>query len=394
MATGGPAAAQTVEAYNAGDGTIALNVSVPSSVTWLTASVGSSRACQSTTAAANCIPIQFNLNTTGLAAGTYTGTATVTATSPTVVDAPQTITVTVRVGAVDVYVAPGGSTDLHITTTHAVGSTNTTKDGNRWLTLSLDGTGSFRFVYDYRIHIQPVDGMAEGDYTGSVAINGSTVAAENVTIPVTMHLTSQPIAKAVPDAINLRMSQDSPPLVYPFDPYVYLQNVGLGTLTPGAVTVAGGSWIKPDPNVPGYISIDPKGLSNGENTGSVTLASNAANGPVKVPVNLTIVDKGAPLIFYQGVLDNGTFVPGDTVSPGDILIVKGEQLSMNPYTSGPAPPLAPTLGGATVTVNGVLTAPIFYTSFGQIAFQLPVETPRVQLSCKSSATTRQATRCR
>ncbi|HTS30334.1 MAG TPA: hypothetical protein VMH81_30890 [Bryobacteraceae bacterium] len=296
---------------------------------------------------------------------------TVTGSSATI-DAPQTITVTVRVGSVEVYVAPGTSSDVEITTMHSVTTSASTQDGNRWLSLALEGTGSFRFVYPYRIHVQPTDGMAEGTYTGSVTTNGSSVASENVTIPVTMHLTSQPIAQAVPDQVNIRLAAGAPPLVYPFAPLVSLVNAGLGTLTPGTVTLAGGSWIKPDPQVPAFTSIDPTGLSVGDNQGSITIASNAINAPTKVPVDLQIVDKGAPLIYYQGVLDNGTFVPGDTVSPGDIMIVKGEQLSFSPFTSGQAPPLANQVGGATITVNGE-AAPLFYSSYGQVAFQMPVD---------------------
>jgi adhesin/invasin len=371
--TGGSAPAQIVEGYNAGDGSLPLTVSVPSSVTWLTASVGASRACASTTAASTCVPLQFALNTSGLAAGTYTGTVTVNAGSSTI-DAPQTITVTVRVGPVDVYVAPGKSNDLHITTNHAISATASTQDGNRWLSLTLEGTGSFRFVYPYRIHVQPADGMTEGTYTGSVTTSGSSVASENVTIPVTMHLTSQPIAQAVPDQINLRLAQGAPPLVYPFDPIVTLTNLGLGTLIPGSMTLSGGSWIKSDTLVPAFISIDPTGLANGDNTGLVTIASNAINAPTKVPVDLQIVDKGAPLIFYQQVLDNVTSIVGDAVSQGDVAIVKGEQLSFSPFTQTPGYPLPTLLGGTSILVNGAL-APLYYTSYGQIAFQMPYDAP-------------------
>src|ERR1022692_4597291 len=70
VATGGSAPSQTVEGYNAGDGSLSLSVSVPSSLTWLAASAGSPRACTTTTAAGTCIPLQFALNTSGLAAGT------------------------------------------------------------------------------------------------------------------------------------------------------------------------------------------------------------------------------------------------------------------------------------------------------------------------------------
>lgn len=371
VSTGSSAPAQTVEAYNAGDGSLSLTVSVPSSTTWLTASVGSSRACATTTAAGNCIPLQFTLNTTSLAAGTYTGIVTISATGNTI-DAPQTITVTVRVGPVDVFVAPGTSRDVPVTTTHLINARSTTQDGRNWLSLVLDGTGSFRFVYPYRIHVSPPEDMAAGAYNGSVSTSGSSVASENVTVPVTMHVTTQPIAQAVPNQINLRLAQGAPPLVYPFGPLVTLKNVGQGKLTTGNMTLAGGSWIKPDPAVPSFISIDPSGLSPGNNTGSVTIDSNAANAPVKVPVNLEIVAKGAPLIFYQGVLDNVTSVPGDPVAQGDVAIVKGEQLSFSPFTQAPSYPLPTLLGGATVTVNGA-TAPLYYTSYGQIAFQVPYD---------------------
>ncbi|MBZ5620434.1 MAG: hypothetical protein LAQ69_17170 [Acidobacteriia bacterium] len=369
--TGASAPAQTVEAYNAGDGSLALSVSV-SSATWLTASVGSPRACASTTAAATCLPLQLALNTTGLAAGTYTGVVTVSAGSNTI-DAPQTVTVTMRVGPVDVFAAPGASRDIPVTTNHLVTARNTTQDGNNWLSLVLDGTGSFRFVFPYRIHIAPTADMSPGTYNGSVSTSGSSVASENVTIPVTMHLTTQPIAQAKPDQINLRLAQGAPPLVYPFDPIVSLVNLGQGTLTTGNTTLSGGSWIKPDTAVPSFISIDPTGLSPGDNTGSVTIASNAANSPTTVPVDLQIVAKGAPLLFYQGVLDNVTSIAGDAVSQGDVAIVKGEQLSFSPFTQAPSYPLPTQLGGATILVNGT-PAPLYYSSYGQIAFQIPYDT--------------------
>src|SRR4051812_28769779 len=74
--TGGTAPAQTVEAYNIGDGSLSLTATVSSSAPWLTATVGSSRSCTQTTQVASCIPLQFTLNTSTLAAGTYTGVVT------------------------------------------------------------------------------------------------------------------------------------------------------------------------------------------------------------------------------------------------------------------------------------------------------------------------------
>jgi uncharacterized protein (TIGR03437 family) len=385
VAAGGTAPAQTVEAYNAGDGGLALQAS--SSATWLTAAVGSQRACQSISTVANCIPINLALNTSSLSAGTYTGIVTVTAGANTV-DAPQTVTVTVRVGGVDAYVAPGGTRELPLTTNHMVSTSAATKDGGSWLRLTLEGTGSFRFVFPYNIRMNPPSDMAEGTYTGSVTTSGSGVAGENLTIPVTMRVTQQPIAQAAVTCkapivsgcvndlgqLNLRVAEGGPALVYPFSFPVLLTNLGQGALTVGNISTSGGSWLKTDPAISTFIAVDPAGQAPGSYSGTITVASNAINSPTTIPVNLQVVAKGAPLIYHQGVVDNGTFNPGDTVAQGGIVIVKGEQFSAGGFTAGKAPPLATQLGGATVLVNGN-PAPIFYSSSVQIAFEIPVDTP-------------------
>jgi uncharacterized protein (TIGR03437 family) len=54
-------------------------------------------------------------------------------------------------------------------------------------------------------------------------------------------------------------------------------------------------------------------------------------------------------------------------------VVKGEQLADGPLTLGSAPPLSTTVGNARVLVNGQ-PAPLYYSSYGQLAFQMPQET--------------------
>jgi uncharacterized protein (TIGR03437 family) len=61
------------------------------------------------------------------------------------------------------------------------------------------------------------------------------------------------------------------------------------------------------------------------------------------------------------------------VAPGDVCIVRGEQLSLSDPAMAAGLPLPTSLGGATVLVNDV-RAPLYYTSFGQIAFQMPYST--------------------
>ena len=165
-ASGGASQTQTVEAYNDADGS--LNLKLASSVSWIVATAGAQRNCSSRPGV--CIPLQFALNTSGLAAGISTGIVTVS--DPNAVDAPQTITVTVQIGggvpsSVDVYVAPGGVRDLFFSTNSQIGNIAKTSDGGAWLLLALDGSGSFRFSYPYRVHVAPAAGMGQGTYSAT-----------------------------------------------------------------------------------------------------------------------------------------------------------------------------------------------------------------------------------
>lgn len=369
LPSAGATSTQTLDAYNAGDGS--LNLTVSSSAPWVTARLGESRGCRTilTAVGKTCSTIQVTINTTGLPQGLSTGIVTVS--DPNAVDAPQTVTVTVRIGTVSVDVAPGGAREVEFKTSSAVASTVT--PANDWLAASGTAFGSFRFDYPNVIRFQPAATMAQGNYNGSVTIAGSSNPTDNVTIPVAMRVTTQPIAVPTTDKLSIRLAEGSPALQYPFSPFVGLTNAGQGTLTVSDTAVSGGAWIKKDA-VNGFFLIDPTGMPAGTSTGSIVFTSNAVNGTVTVPVELQIVPKAAPTIFYQGVLDNATFVPGDTVSQGDIMVVKGEQLSLSPFTQATAVPLATKLGATSVLVNGT-AVPLFYTSYGQIAFQMPLDTP-------------------
>ena len=107
---------------------------------------------------------------------------------------------TVQIGggvpaSLDVYVAPGETRDLGFFANNSqLNGTVRTNDGGPWLKLSLDGTGSFRFPYPYRVHFAPTAGMGQGTYPATITTAGSSFAADNKTVPVTMQVTTQPIA--------------------------------------------------------------------------------------------------------------------------------------------------------------------------------------------------------
>lgn len=370
IAQGGNGASQTIEAFNVGDGS--LNVSVTSSVTWIGASVGVQRACSSR--AGVCTPLTIALNTSGLPAGITTGIVTVN--DPNAVDAPQTITVTVQIGGgvpntVDIYAAPGSSNEVIFSSNSSLNLNARTTDGGNWLSVALDGVGSFRFSYPYRLRVSPAASMQAGTYTGTVTTAGSAFAGDNKNIGVTMRVTTQPIASASTDRVKVKLAQGAPAATSA----VALTNIGQGTLTVGTVSNTGGAWLTTTGYAGGAVlKLSPGDLAPGVYNGSVTIASNAANGAITVPVEFTVVAKGAPVINFQGVVDNGTFVAGDSAVGGDVMVVLGEQLSFGDLTVGPAPPLAKVVGGARVLVNGV-EAPMYYSSYGQLAFQMPYGTP-------------------
>jgi uncharacterized protein (TIGR03437 family) len=362
-----------VEAYNAGDGSLSL--SAQSSATWLTAAIGAQAACKTTTLAANCIPIQLQLNVTGLAASTTPYTAIVTITAPNAIDAPQTITVTAAVGgtipsSVTVYVAPGSSQDVQVTTNSMISGNSKTSDGASWLSLALQGTGSFRFVLPYYIHVAPRANQTSGAYSGTIVTSGSNFAGDNKTIAVTMQVTSQPIAAALPSQLSLTLAQGAPPVTLG----VAVQNTGQGALTVQSATSSAQGVTASGISGGAAVAFDPGSLAPGNYTGSVTISSNAVNGPLTVPVSFTVESKGAPSIPFQGVVDDAVFGGGNPVSPGDIVALFGDQLFFSAGTLGSGSPLGTQIGTAQVLVNGK-AAPLFYASYGQINLQVPVETP-------------------
>lgn len=394
IAAGANGVNQTVVAYNIGGGTLAPVVS--SSVSWITPSVGAATSCMvvlPTGSPTQCIPLVFALNTASLAAsGTaYTGIVTVTASADTV-DAPQTITVTVLIGgavppSVNVYVAPFVALPAQASTVavpFSLGTTScpylngclkgtsTTQDKANWLSLTLAGAGSFQTTLPYAINITPQPSNTAGNaYTGSIVTSGSSFAPDNKTVAVTMNVTTMPIAQASASQVTEQLAVGAP-VGYAA---VTLSNTGLGTLAFSGATASGSGIAATVSGTTVLLAFDPTGLSADTYTGSVSIASNAANGPTVIPVTFQVVAAGTPTIFYHGVVDDAVFGgSGLTVTPGDVIALFGQQLSFAAPASGPQPPLAPQLGGASVYVNGE-QAPLYFSSYGQINFQMPVDTP-------------------
>ncbi len=369
VAVGANPGAQSVEASNAGTGI--LNLQATSSVTWIRPTVSAPHIC-SILGGSNCISIDMAFNANALAAGSYTGIVTVA--DPNAIDAPQTITVTIAVGgtipnSVDLFVAPNGSQDSFRLSTNKLLTSTVSAQGGNWLSFGFTGASSFAFALPYTLIAKHQPGMAEGNYTGSLALSGSDLAADNKNVAVNLRVTSQPIIQLSSSLLRVSSSPGSSKRLFRFT----YANRGVGTLSLGAVTATGGSWLAVTP-FPQFnifdVTIDSSTLAPGSYNGSITVASNAINGTQTVPVALDVFPQSPPV--SGRVANNATFSSDEEIAQGTIVALFGEQLTYADPTSATSLPLPQTLGGARVLVNGV-PAPVYYTQFDQINFQVPYD---------------------
>ena len=193
---------------------------------------------------------------------------------------------------------------------------------------------------------------------------------------VSLRVTSQPIGQPSSSALEFRIAQDTPKQKQ----NVRMTNAGLGALQVTGVSVStqsGSNWLSAEQLAEPYtdfiaVTADPAGLSPGIYQGAVSVAANAANAPIAIPVRLEITQQTAPAAAFQGVVNNATFAAGESVAQGDIVAVFGDQLAYGDPQAVTELPLKTTMGGATVFVNDK-PAPLYFTSYNQITFQMPFD---------------------
>ncbi|MBI3664801.1 MAG: hypothetical protein HY236_01010 [Acidobacteria bacterium] len=360
-----------IEAYNIGDGS--LNLQVSGNYPWLTPAVGAAAKC-SFDASKTCLPIKVLFDSASLAEGTYTGLITIN--DPNAFDTPQTIPVKIYVGGnvparVDFYLPPNAGAEDSATFQTPGGPVPvlkaTTQSGGPWLAVSSSGMGSFQFLYTHAVQAKVRNGMAAGDYNGSVAVSNSAFAADNKSVPVVLHVTAQPIAKPSAEALNFTVVQGAAAGTQT----VSVANAGQGTLSVSGATAAGGDWLSAAVQSDGSIQVnaDAGPLAAGFYTGSVTIDTNAANNPLTVPVEFEVQAVSPPLAFFGGVVDAASFT--SPVAAGALASLFGSQMASG-VAFASSVPLPTTLADAVVKVGGT-SVPLIYASPGQINFQMPFE---------------------
>jgi uncharacterized protein (TIGR03437 family) len=374
VANGG-SGTRTVNAYNIGDGNLALNLA--SSASWLTANTGNPGPCTQPVGRV-CTPINLNFNMAGRPNGL--NTAVLTITDPNALDAPQELIVTVGVGGIvpDTleFVLPTSGTATTAVTKRLVfpdAVTMTAQSTPAWLTAAPEAAGTFRFNFPFNVRATK-GSNGEGSYTGRLVVANSPFAADNKTVNATLRITNAPVLEVAPERI-------------------FIRTVRGGTGAAGIQLVnRGGSQI--DASVTG--SVDPGNsqprlswdirnnngaiTANAENVaaGSYELTAEfAANGQTfRVPVSVTVLEPFAARPFVSGAVNNATFEQDDAVGRGAIVSLFGERLALTDPALAPSLPLPTTLGSTNLRVllNGN-PVPLYYTSTGQVNFQVPYDAP-------------------
>lgn len=372
VAQGQNGALQTIGAYNAGDGS--LNLSVSSDSPWLAAQLSSNRAC-SNDPTKLCTGINLVLATANLPKGIVTGTVRVT--DPNALDAPQDVTVTVQVGggvpdSISFYAPPNGSSlKQSIKTSNSIkASAISNPSSGVTMTVVTSGGGSFATSFGFDVVVNAAGSAAEAVYNGTINVSGSTISTDNKNVPVRIQVTKAPIVAPTPASVVFKLANGSAAQAQ----NVNFINTGMTDLAVTGADPGSTAWLSATVNgTTVAVGADPTGLSNGTYTGTITVASNAAN-PVTIPVTLVVADPAPAISLYQTLASVANSVPStDPVALGDVVTVNGEQLTtQSAQAADQTQPLPTSLGGATVYVNDI-AAPIIAVSANQIAFQIPYE---------------------
>ncbi len=240
-------------------------------------------------------------NPTGLAAGTYTGTLTITPSQQGAV--AQTVNVSLRVSDTAlVNVSPGAlslslpqgspptTQNIAVTSTgdniqFSMGFT-TTSGGSSWL---LAGPITGTTPANLTVYIQP-QGLPVGIYSGSITVTASN--ANTQVIPVSLAITTGATLGATPSSLSFTQAQGGGA---PDAKTVSLTaSTGVLSFSATATTNVGGNWLSVTPIVgstPATLSVSASGasLAQGTYTGQITVQSQGAtNSPMTIPVVFTV----------------------------------------------------------------------------------------------------------
>jgi hypothetical protein len=284
-------ASKSITVTNAGTGT--LTWTVTDNANWLTATQSGSS-------------IVAGVNLSGLAAGTYNGAITVSATGAT--NTPQTIPVTLTVAApapspavslsatppsVTVSVPAGSTAQQYFSfdVTSSGGNTSwSINDPAYWILREPSSGSTPSKVYGY---IFPESFKTAGTYSATFTITPSSSGIAPISVPVTLTVTGSPTQPAIglnPTSLAFSGTTGGSNLA---SKTITVANAGGGTLS---WTVAdNANWLTATQSG-GTITaaVNLSGLAAGTYNAAITVsATGATNTPQTIPVTLTVTAAGS-----------------------------------------------------------------------------------------------------
>jgi len=283
---------------------LAVTTNPASSIPYTAAasSTGNWLSLNTTTGTTGGTPLTVSVNTAGLAAGSYSGSVTLTASGAT--NSPLVVPVTLTVTTVSVsptslsysYTTGGpqpGAQSLNLTSLPgSVSYTASASSTGNWLAVTPTSGSSTPATLSVTVNTA---GLAANTYSGTVNITPAGGSA--IAVPVTLSVTSAPSMVPTPASLSFSSVGGAVPVS---------QLLGLASSVPAipisytvaATTASGGGWLTVTPGsgtTPGSetVSINSTilaGLATGVYTGNVvfTATTNASPATLSVPVTLTV----------------------------------------------------------------------------------------------------------
>jgi uncharacterized protein (TIGR03437 family) len=339
----------------------------------------------SSTSGATPGSIPVSVNTSGLAAGYYVAYISVQSTGaantllvPVVLDLGSTGvpgTLGAMPGGVLFTGSANSSSSAPLSQTIALSSDSApfswsafALSGGTWLAVSpASGSGNGSITVTANLA-----GLQAGIYTGQVAIGATGTSNAGLIIPVTLIVTSG--AKAVTSAATLQPIQPAGDFVATVGVPVALQ-ASIVSSTGAAVTGATVQVAFTSGDAPVILTDVGGGNYTGVwtplHSGAVSLLFTSANSPSGVVTGTVATTIGLPAFIAAGVVNAAPMISNVPLGVGSIATMFGLNLASQ-TAKAESFPLPVTLGGASVTINGV-AAPLFYASPLQINFFVPYE---------------------
>ncbi len=298
--------------------------------------------------------LTVSVNPAGLAAGTYSGTVTVTSAQAS--NSPQKVTVTFTVNAAPVLQTSVNSLTFAFQTggsnpsPQSIGITSSgsalnytaaasTTSGGAWLSVS-PGSGTTPGTVSVSVN---ATGLAANTYTGTITISSSGASNTPVLVPVTLTVSSLPALTTAPSSLtfNYTLGGSVPPM----------QPVAIGsTGTPLPVSASTATtWLSValvGNTTPATmnVTLNPTGLAAGTYNGTITLTSaGASNSPLSYPVTLNVTSQPTLQVNPTSLTFSGQ--AGGVNPSAQALTINGVSGTLN-FTATPAT----TSGGSWLSV--------------------------------------------